>query len=449
MDFKKIAKESIRSGLKPYKFQQRGIQFIFNTNGRCLVSDEMGLGKSIQAILWCVFNPKKRPVLIICPSRLKSNWEKEFNKWLYDTAYTLQVVKTSKDKLQDVDFVVCSYDVLPTRKKLKKREHIKLSPIGKAIFDRQFRVVIIDEAHMIAESKTRRTKAIKKICKKIPHRIILTGTPLRNKPLNFFNILELIAPDKFYNWRYYVERYCDAHYNNWGMDVSGASNLSELHNRIKDLRIRRTKQDVLSELPDKQYSYIPVQINAIDENKFLDMASLRREIGIEKIPAATEFVLNFIAENPDEQLVVFAHHHAVIDGLLDRLNKKKIDAKKIDGRDSEKVYTKARTDFQNKKGPNVLIVGVTGAQGYDLHAASNALFVEFLFVPAELLQAEDRLHRLGQKNAVNIYRLVAEGTLDEHMMRVLQSKTKIIEEVIDGVAPHDLKVQAQLRQILK
>ncbi len=452
---KHLIQSSVRKGLRPYNFQLEGIAFLHKTRGRALIADQMGLGKTIQAALWCMLNPDKRPVLIICPSHLKYNWEDEFKKWFYSSAYTMQIIKTSKDTLdKSADFVVCSYGVLPQQEALEPRAKIKLSPVGKQILDRQFSVVIMDEGHLISDQKTKRTKAIKKLCKTIRHLIVLTGTPMRNRPVDMFNMLNILDPTEFGNWYWYVNRYCGAKIRYGRLDVKGASNLTELHHKIKHLAIRRTKTDVMPELPPKQYSYSKVDVSPIynlkqQDNDITRWVKMRKSIGIAKIGEANKFVRTFFENNPDEKLVIFAHHHDVIDAIKMSVLTQGIKVESIDGRTTEKNHKTIRDKFQGTDKIQALIIGIQGATGYNLHAAHFALFVEFLYVPAELEQAEDRLHRIGQEYPVNIYYLVAKDTIDEYMVRMLQMKTTNIEKVVDGNTTQDSVVREFLRQVLE
>lgn len=433
MDPKEIYARCFKSTDSLYPFQRETLRFLFKTEGQCLVALEMGLGKTICVLAYLMFQPQKRPVLIVCPSRLRYNWLGEFQKWFHDEAYCAQIIEHADDELLGgADFVICSYDILATQEKLKPRQHIKLSPIGQQLFERGFRQLVLDEVHTLANSKTKRTKAVLKIARHVQKGggqvAGLSGSPIRNRPVNFFNVLSLLDPYTFYNWQYYVYQFCDAHMTHFGLKVDGASNTHELHRLIQPFYIRRTKQQVLEELPPKQHTFLPVMgIQTTAE----DMVQQRQEVGLAKVPAALDFVGNFFENNPQEKLVVFAHHHAVLDQLYDSLCAK-FKTLKIDGRDSEKEYREKRLLFQEDPSTQLIIVGLTGAVGYDLHAASNALFVELGYVPADINQASDRLHRLGQKNAVNIYYLVAQDTLDDHIVSILRTKTRIIGEIIEG-----------------
>jgi SNF2 family DNA or RNA helicase len=176
---------------------------------------------------------------------------------------------------------------------------------------------------------------------------------------------------------------------------------------------------------------------------------LRQQIGIAKVPVALEFIKDFHDENPNKNLIVFAHHHKVSDQIyygLQDIYKEQIVIRKIDGRTPKKLYQENIDEFQKNK-IKVFIVGIQGAVGYNLTKASTALFVEMLYVPSDLVQAEDRLWRIGTEDNVNIYYLVARNTLDAYMMQILQNKNKIISEVLEGMQIKDDGIERCLKMI--
>jgi SWI/SNF-related matrix-associated actin-dependent regulator 1 of chromatin subfamily A len=183
------------------------------------------------------------------------NWLREWEKW--DTlGRKAEVVRNGKQEFPKTDVVIINYDILTK-------------------FDLLFRewdLLILDEAHYCKNNKAARTKAIfggkgqKPI--KAKRRIILTGTPILNKPIEAYTILKSIAPDQFGNWKYYTDRYCDAKHDGWGVDVSGASNLGELQERLRSTcMVRRLKKDVLTELPAKRRQLIEIEDKAVTAEK--------------------------------------------------------------------------------------------------------------------------------------------------------------------------------------
>src|SRR4030066_1237078 len=226
-----------------FPFQKAGVQFIENTNGRTLIADEMGLGKTLQSIAYCQLHAEKRPILVICPATLKLNWQREFKKWTDIKSYVINS-QDLKYQLPIYEAYIINYDIVGKMEEMLKKM--------------KFQVMILDEAHYLKNPKALRSKAINGLNKTIPHILALTGTPILNRPVEIFNILKMLSPQNFGNYFDFVKRYCGATYGRWGMDVSGATNIQELSDKLRStVMIRREKKDVLTELPDKTRVVVP------------------------------------------------------------------------------------------------------------------------------------------------------------------------------------------------
>jgi SWI/SNF-related matrix-associated actin-dependent regulator 1 of chromatin subfamily A len=257
-------------GLKKelFPFQKKGVAFIEAKDGRALIGDEMGLGKTIQALAWLHLHPEKRPAIILCPASLKLNWAKEVRETL-SGKQNIQVLQGTKLHTITGDIVIINYDILNAW--LEKLQALKPQ------------VLIFDEAHYIKNNSAQRTKATKKLAKGIPHVIALTGTPIVNRPVEGFNIIQTIDKTVFPNWWTFVHRYCGAKHNGFGWDFSGATNKEELHKKLTEtVMLRRKKADVLPDLPDKLYSFIPMEMSNRDEydraeNDFINTCKKSKE----------------------------------------------------------------------------------------------------------------------------------------------------------------------------
>ncbi len=203
-------------GLKKqlFPFQKQGVAFIEKRNGRALIADEMGLGKTIQAAAWLQLHPEKRPAIILCPASLKLNWAKEIRETL-STKDKVQILQGTKPYPITGSIIIINYDILNNWVESLQAIHPQ--------------VLIIDEMHYVKNSSAIRTKATKKLAKGIPHIIALTGTPIVNRPVEGFNIFQILDRNLFPNFWAYVHRYCGAHHNGFGWDFSGASNKEELN----------------------------------------------------------------------------------------------------------------------------------------------------------------------------------------------------------------------------
>lgn len=424
-----------------FHFQAKGVGFIEAKSGRVLIADEMGLGKTIQALAWLQLHSDKRPAVVVCPASLKLNWKRETERWLSDPK--VQVLSgTAAQPINDPDIVVVNYDILEDWLETLLGIHPQ--------------VLVIDECHLIKNGKAKRTKATIALGKAVPHVIALSGTPVINRPIEVYNALRLVNPTLFPNFWDFAQKYCGARHNGFGWDFRGASNTEELHKILSStVMIRRLKSEVLQDLPDKIRTYLPFEISNLSEYQEAEanfIEWLRQERGEEsvekasranmlvkiealkqlavkgKLSQALEWVENFI--ETDGKLVVFAVHREVVDTLCGKF---KDVAVKVDGSVSGEDRDKAVQEFQNNDKIRLFVGNIKAAGvGLTLTAASSVAFLELPWTPGELDQAEDRVHRIGQRESVNIYYLLANGTIEEKIASMLDRKRRVVDAVIDG-----------------
>lgn len=419
--------------LRPY--QREGVIRLardFDLNG--FLGDEMGLGKSCQTV--CAIRARAAdalPALLIVPASLKANWKREIEMW--HPGATVEIIsgraKDGSKFTRKADYTIINYDILDSW----------LSELmGK------FKTMVLDECHKIKESKTIWTKAAKRLGKKIKFKIALSGTPITNRPIEFFNVLNLLSPQTFPNWKYFATTFCDPQrvpgvYDRNGNAVytyKGSSNSEKLHKLASPFMIRRLKKDVMDDLPEKNRIIVPVEIDfgkymkAEEKAMRLDTLSAIekcRQAAIEgKMKAAIDWIENYLENG--KKLVVFATHTET----LDILEKKFKDCARIDG-DVPSGKRQAEIDkFQNDPDCRLFIGNLQAAGvGITLTAASATLTVELGWVPGEHWQAEDRVHRIGQKaESVEAYYMIAQGTIDEIIMGILDHKMKDISKIVDG-----------------
>ena len=427
-----------------FPFQKRGVLFIEKKNGRALIGDEMGLGKTIQAIAWSYLHPELKPFIVVCPASLKYNWSQEIQETLPYKA-EIEVIQGKKiyPLKQKLDYIIINYDVLDAWvERLQKTNS---------------QAVITDEAHFYKNDKAKRTKAVKKLAKGKKGFVALSGTPITSRPVEFYNVLKLLSTTLFPNKWYYMMRYCDAKNNGYGWDFSGASHTEELHRMISGVvMIRRKKSEVFKELPDKLWSYVPLKLNNYTEytkakNSFIawlkeskgDKAANRaknaqtlvqlsylKQLAVEgKLKGAIEWIKEFL-ESSDEKLVVFAVHRKIVDELMQTFSDMAV---KVDGSLSSIKKQAAVNRFQTDSKVRLFIGNIQAAGvGITLTAASHVAFLELPWTPGEVVQAEDRCHRIGQKNNVNVYYLLADNTIDMDLAKLIDKKRKVIGAVLDG-----------------
>lgn len=430
-------------GLKKqlFPFQKQGVAFIEKRDGRALVADEMGLGKTIQAAAWLQLHPEKRPAIILCPASLKLNWAKEIKDTL-STKDKVQILQGTKPYPIIGSIIIINYDILNSWVETLQA----INP----------QVLVIDEMHLIKNSSAIRTKATKKLAKGIPHIIALTGTPIVNRPVEGFNIFQILDRNLFPNFWTYVHQYCGARHNGFGWDFSGATNKEELHRILTStIMIRRRKSDVLKDLPEKLYSFVPMELGNKKEYSTAELEFIEYLRGVKgkeaaekakkaehlvkiealkqlavkgKLKQAINWIKDFIEDG--SKLVVFAVHKEVIDQLMKEF--KEI-AVKIDGSTPTPERHKAVEAFQSDPNIKLFIGNIQAAGvGLTLTAASAVAFLELPWTPGELQQAEDRCHRIGQKNSVNIYYLLAENSVEYKLAKLLDKKKEVLSAVIDG-----------------
>lgn len=470
------AKETVTTvtqipGLKKtlFPYQMEGVNFIQSRKGRTLLADEMGLGKTPQALAWLQLNPQARPAIIVVPASLKLNWEREAKAWMTRPKVQILSGRPAQEYKGDVplggEIIIVNYDILPnTVKKEKDPKSGKTKAVeipGTGWIDLLQKIkpkaLIIDEAHAIKNSDALRTKAVLKLAKSVDHMIALSGTPIVNRPSEFFNPISAVAPQMFPSFWKFAHRYCGAHHNGFGWDFNGASNMEELHQRLTStIMLRRVKKDVLKDLPEKTRSLIPMPLSNEKEYRRAELNLiqwLKTEFGNEKaekakkaealtriealkqlavkgkLESAVDWIKDFLESG--EKLVVFAVHKNVIDRLMEVFGKMAV---KVDGSTPTSVRQQAVDAFQTDDNIRVFVGNIKAAGvGLTLTEASNTCFLECSMVPGDMCQAEDRVHRIGQKQNVTAWYLLAADTIDEKIVRMVDKKSKTIGTILDGV----------------
>ena len=224
-----------------YEFQKKGIEYGIQRFGRMLLGDEMGVGKTIQAIGIQYLYKNDWPLLILCPSSLKYTWQDEILEWLPTIkSPDIQLFKSGKDKFDDKAFIfIMSYD-LATRR-------------AEELAARNFKAAIADETHYLKSRDSKRSKVLCPILTQAKRCILISGTPMLARPVEIYNPLKILRPDVFHSFKDFADRYCAPKQGRYGMDYSGNTCTGELHYVLhKNLMIRRLKADVLHELPAKR-----------------------------------------------------------------------------------------------------------------------------------------------------------------------------------------------------
>jgi SWI/SNF-related matrix-associated actin-dependent regulator of chromatin subfamily A-like protein 1 len=441
----------LKGELRP--FQKIGVAFADAHDGNILNADDMGLGKTIQTIAYLQLRQKKMPVLIVVPAALKYNWVKEVTRWMSPVP-VVQVLSGEKPYTITGKIVIINYDILIHWQKTIEKT--------------RFNMLIADEVQNIKNSSAKRTKAFKRIQKKIPTFMALSGTPIENHPAELYNAINMIDPALFPTaWDFYWE-FCDPKNNGYGWTYTGATNIPKLHRILKSsIMMRRLKQDVLPELPDKTISFVPIELTnqrdyknaetdfiawvaknkgAAAAEKAGNAATLAEIEGLKqiavhgKLKGAIAWITDFLESG--KKLVVVTTHTFVIDAIMQAFPGISL---KLDGSTTGTKRQEVVDAFQTDPVYKLFVTNLkAGGVGITLTAASDEVILELGWNPKIMDQVMDRIHRFGQKQAVNIYYLLALGTIEEKIAELLDKKRKMIDGVIDGIETSESSLLKEL-----
>ncbi|XP_071448484.1 SWI/SNF-related matrix-associated actin-dependent regulator of chromatin subfamily A-like protein 1 [Hetaerina americana] len=418
-------------------FQVEGVRFGISRNGRCLIADEMGLGKTIQSLGIAHYYYEEWPLLIVCPSSVKYTWKEAINKWLPSiirTGEEVAVISNSKESLEHGKIVIMSTDMF-------SKSGDKLS---------RFKVIIVDESHSLKNSKSARSQVAYKVLRQAKRVILLSGTPALSRPAELYHQLTCIDRVGFPRMMEFGIRYCNGKNKPWGWDYSGATNMEELVLLLEErLMLRRLKSDVLEQLPAKTREVVildPSAVNKISKEmcnslkKFQSKQKLKNtesrgalleyfnKSGTAKIQAICNYIEDLLED--DLKFICFAHHQVVLDGVCQVLQQNGIRYIRIDGSTSAVARKELCDEYQLSDQCRVAVLSITAANtGLTLSASSLIIFAELFWNPGILAQAEDRAHRIGQKNNVVVRYLVAEGTVDDYLWPMLQGKLEVLNQM--------------------
>ncbi len=442
--------------MKPFPFQKQCVRSVEHFDGRTLFSCDMGLGKSAMS-LWYAIRNGKFPMVVVCPASVKWQWQDEVLKVLGMGSTVCEGMWSSP--LQD-DIVIVNYDVLGGWTEELRRLKPKL--------------IVLDECQYIMNPKAKRTRNVRALCRGVKHVLALSGTPLVNRPIELFPTLNILQPTVFPSRFQFGLRYCGGKRNRWGWEFRGATKTKELNQLLLDTcMVRRRKDDVLSELPPKIYQVVPTEIEEAEtyhdaEENFIEwLASEDPEAAVRasraegltrtghllrlaarlKFRSTVDWINDRLAAD-DAKLIVFAVHQQMITALKQEI---KCSSVVVDGGVSGRQRVAAVNSFQNDPEVRVLIGNVQAAGvGLNLTAASGVVFTELPWQPGLVAQAIDRAHRIGQTDCVNVYFLVARGTLEEARCRIIARKQEVVTFVLDGtVEDGDQDTFAELVSVLR
>ena len=430
-------------------FQKAGVEYAINSK-RCFIADEMGLGKTVQALA-TIQKLNAYPAVVVCPASLKINWQREARKWL-PKGKRIEVLRGRKGDVPKADVVIVNYDILEY-----------WSPLLKG-----FESAVFDESHYCKNPKAKRTKAAIALADRIEEPILcLTGTPVLNNPSELTAQLRILGRLKEFGG---ATKFRDTY--------TGTRHLPELNRRLRQsMYVRRRKIDVLTELPPKRWSDVIVEpafehmrkyreaesdlisflaqrahetaekagattheareaaliatMKAQAAEQLVAVNTLKRLASEAKYSSAVEWIDNFLAS--DNKLIVFTWHKELANKIT-----KHYDAVKLTGDSSMEERAHAVDTFQKDPKCKVFVSTLkAGGVGITLTAASDVLFLEQGWTPADMDQAADRAHRIGQQDSVTAWTLIAEGTIDEDIKELIAYKRELVDASTDGKVLED------------
>ena len=422
----------------PLAHQKEAIEKLAGSR-RFILADDMGLGKTTATIIAALETGAKK-ILIICPASLKINWQREIENYSDRSVYIAEGKKFSTES----DFVIVNYDILKNFHDMKDK--------GKSLLNQsEFELVILDEAHMISNPQAQRTKIINHYVKNIKRVWLLTGTPMTSRPMNYYNLLNIIESPVAQNWMAYAIRYCQGYQFTAGSrkiwNVTGASNLEELRDRTSRQVLRRLKTDVL-DLPEKIITPIYLRLKSkmyeglmgeyydwYDKNpdestsltvQFSKLMKVRQVIAEEKIKDTIELAENIIEQG--KKVIIFTNFTDTLNKISEHFGKSAV---KLDGSTAKPQRQYAVDQFQENEKIKVFIGNVKAAGvGITLTAAEAVIMNDLSFVPGDLSQAEDRAYRYGQKNSVSVYYPIFDNTIEGIIYDMVNMKKQNIGTVM-------------------
>ena len=406
-------------------------------NDKYILADDMGLGKTTSTVIASLENDSEK-VLIICPASLKINWQREIENY---TDKEISIIDGKK--WEPSDYTIINYDIL-------KNFHDPKHPDKSDILNYGFDLVVMDEAHYIQNVKAARTKIANNIATKVGKVWLLTGTPMTSRPMNYYNLLDLVDSPVAENWMAYAIRYCEGYQFNVGAkkvwNVSGSSNLEELRDRTKPQVLRRLKEDIL-DLPEKIITPVYLKLKSREYEKlmgeyydwynsseestsltiqFSKLMKVRQVIAESKIKNTIELAQNIVDQG--KKVIIFTNFTDTLNKITDHFGKTAV---KLDGKMSKPQRQNSVDEFQNNEKINVFVGNLKAAGvGITLTAAEAVIMNDLSFVPSDHSQAEDRAYRYGQKFSVSVYYPIFENSIEGIIYNILNKKKNIFETVM-------------------
>jgi SWI/SNF-related matrix-associated actin-dependent regulator 1 of chromatin subfamily A len=454
---------ALARGLFPHQIE--GVAFLLGRR-RAILADDMGLGKTRQAIVALRHVAPAGPYLVVCPASVKRNWAREIGIAAPDTS--THVIEKGAPALGDPDWVIVNYDVLGKH----------MDTLG----GRRWAGLVFDEAHYLKNHTSTRSKLARQLAhlrqgfggqahlrqgfggqvggQLDDHPVfLLTGTPLTNRPRDLFVLLQLVGHPLGRSFIAFAKRYCAAEKTEYGWQTGGASNIEELTVQLHGVMLRRSKDQVLA-LPPKLRTWLPVEVpkgtgvrdmrkvvdlligeektvssSAIDERvlrgRLLHAVTLARQtLAAAKVKSTIEFVTGAVEQG--EKVIVFSCFEDPLEQLAEHFRGSVV---LVTGSTPAEKRQTIVDRFQQEDRIRIFLANIiAGGVGHNLTAATQVVFNDLDWVPANHWQAEDRAYRIGQTRTVNVTYMIAANTIDDFVQSVLERKGALVRAVVNGTA---------------
>jgi len=438
---------TLAEGLFPHQIE--GVAFLLGRN-RAILADDMGLGKTRQAIVALRHVAPDGPYLVVCPASVKRNWSREIHLAASDAA--THIVERGSELPTQPEWVIVNYDILS-----KHMETLGRVPWAGIVFD---------EAHYLKNHTSARSRLARQLADRAgaqsarrPAVYLLTGTPLTNRPRDLFVLLQLVGHSLGRSFLGFAKRYCAAERNDYGWQTRGASNIDELTVQLHGVMLRRSKDQVLA-LPPKLRTWLSVPVpkgtgvgdmrkvvelligeqdispgSTIDQRRLRGrllhaVTRARQRLAAVKVDATIDFVTGAVEQG--EKVIVFSCFEEPMDKLVAAFGPSAV---VLTGKTPADKRQALVDRFQNDDSVRVFLANIiAGGIGTNLTAATQVVFNDLDWVPANHWQAEDRAYRIGQTRTVNVTYMVAADTIDDFVQGVLEKKAALVTAVVDGKA---------------
>jgi superfamily II DNA or RNA helicase len=431
--------EKLDPRFKLFPYQNECVRFLDQADGNALIGDEMGLGKTLETLAWAVKGNKR--LLIVCPKVVRRQWLSEAQKFFPGHFRGTELVSADIKKkrvpdLAGMNIAVVNYESLD-----------KFEPYLKGA---GFDTIVIDESHRMKSPKAKVTKNLQKAAAGMKHRILLSGTAVKNKRDDLITQLELVAPGKFADTKVtqvYVVPGTDERIPVKTKSKLKNSTIGGLWQDMRGVYLARSKHKVLKDLPDKITTVARINVPDLPDfdprwegsEKFERMSQLRNQIAVGKVPATVEFIQN-ILENSHDKVLVFSESVECTRQIQAALGD---DTAIFNyGGLSDKVREENKAEFQRQDANGDFVspkrVFVTTrpslAEGANMTAANAVVFNDLPWTAAAIRQAEDRTHRPGQKKSVNVYWVTAaDNAFDSNVQSIIEKKYALAKKQNQGL----------------